>query len=117
MERDIEVVITDFLAKKSGRRRAQITPGSELLRDLGIYGDDAAEVMTWFAERFEIDMRNFEFVRHFCSEPNLFSIFKRPSVRTRELRAKIPVTVRDMVKAAEAHRWISPVTPSEPEQA
>ncbi len=110
MKLDLKSAISDLLAEKCGRQSSEITATSKLLQDLGLDGDDAAELMKAFADQFKVDMRDFKFMQYFRSEPNLFSILRLPSARARELYGKIPITVLDMAKAAEAHRWIPPHT-------
>lgn len=66
------------LARKTGLSVEDIRPESRLFHDLGLGGDDAAELLDAFERDFTVDMSEFDFSTYFPSEPNLFSIFVSP---------------------------------------
>ncbi len=45
-----------------------ITENTRLFHDLDLYGDDAAEFLDRFKERFSVDMSDFRFADYFPSE-------------------------------------------------
>ena len=98
--------ITLIIAKKTGLPAAQISPDSRLLQDLGVTGDDAAELLAELSAAFEIDMGGFQFGEYFTGEPHLFNWWLAGK------GAKLtPITVRDLVDAARRKKWIKPATP------
>lgn len=75
---------------------------SRLLQDLGIDGDDAAELLEKIGDECGVDFTGFDFERHFWPESNIVNIFFGPA-RVRD--AKIPIKVVDLVNAAGSGRW------------
>ncbi len=98
--------VRDFLSEQWRVRPERLTPDTRLLHDLGIDGDDAEEILTDFAEQFQVDLSAFRFTEHFGSELDagprwvLRKIFGGDAVR------KTPVTLQALVDAATSGRWI-----------
>jgi Protein of unknown function (DUF1493) len=57
-----------FLVANWRAKESQIVPGTRLLYELGIGAEDAAEILTAFAEKFRVDMSALSFAMHFGSE-------------------------------------------------
>ncbi|HSR49453.1 MAG TPA: DUF1493 family protein [Acidobacteriota bacterium] len=97
-----------FIADFRRTPESKITPESRIPQDLGIDGDDASEFLGAFMEGFEVDMSDFEFSKYFQPEgcnPFFFVyslFFKRDNLRS------TPLTVGDLVRSAEQHRWVEP---------
>ena len=95
----------------------ELTPETHLADDLGIAGDDGYELLEAFCEAFEIqNMEEIEPSEYFGTEggPNPFEIyvFLYYLVFSREKQhySCSPLYLRDLVKSAEAGRWIPPET-------
>ena len=95
----------------------ELTPETHLANDLGIAGDDGYELLEAFCEEFEIqNMDEIEPAAYFGTEggPNPFEIyiFLYDLVFDREKQrySCLPLYLRDLVKSAEAGRWIPPET-------
>ena len=98
----------------------ELTPETHLADDLGIAGDDGYELLEAFCEEFEIqNMEEIEPAEYFGTEggPNPFEIyvflydlykwvFDRQKLKG--TRSCSPLYLRDLVKSAEAKRWIPP---------
>lgn len=93
---NLEQRVIWFISEVTGRKLDKLHLSSRLLHDLGIDGDDAAELVTKYAEAFQVDMKEFEFGKYFRSEPNLVSIFDRKQT----LDSMLPLTIRDLVEYA-----------------
>ena len=95
----------------------ELTPETHLADDLGIAGDDGYELLEAFCEEFEIqNMEEIEPAEYFGIEggPNPFEIylFLYDLVFDREKQrySFSPLYLRDLVKSAEAKRWLPPET-------
>jgi hypothetical protein len=51
---------------------SSISENSDIQYDLGIYGDDALDLLKEYSQSFEVDISNFDFNRYFKSEGELF---------------------------------------------
>jgi acyl carrier protein len=102
---EIEHKVIEFIARETGFSVKDITSESDLFKDLGIDGDDATELITKFGQKFNIDMSNFNFTKHFGSEGSFipFLVFF-PSWWKSRCKLK-PITISDLVKAAESEAW------------
>ena len=87
--------IRDLIARRTGLRREEIVPESRLLHDLGIDGDDAAELLSEYSTTFGVEMSGFDSDRFFGGEPHLFN-FWRLVGKDRWL----PLTVEDLYRSA-----------------
>ena len=86
-----------------------LRPETELLKDLGIDGDDFLEVVEVLAEEFGCDMSSFDFRRHCHEEADL--LFPRSFVRwvKRKRGAKEefePVTIKMIDDTLKARKWV-----------
>jgi acyl carrier protein len=70
MDRSSDEQVRELLSKFSDRPVASITTEQSLQDDLGIDGDDAVELFTDFAERFEVDLSSLHshWAEHFGPE-------------------------------------------------
>ena len=95
----------------------KLTPETHLADDLGIAGDDGYELFEAFCEEFEIqNMSEIKPSKYFGTEggPNPFLIyvffydlvFGRKELKDTD--SSVPLYLRDLVKSAEAKRWIPP---------
>lgn len=105
--RDLEQITADIISvvsRKSGVKPATITLSTRLLHDLHIYGDDAEEVLSEIGRTYQIDFSGFDFQQYFFPEGFAFWII--PSfLKRRLLSKKCPITIQELVWAAEAKKW------------
>ncbi|HUL21718.1 MAG TPA: DUF1493 family protein, partial [Thermodesulfobacteriota bacterium] len=105
----VESFVSEFLSLREEEKRS-LSEDTKLLQDLGMDGTDAVEFMEAFSEKFDVDMSEFEFKKHFGPEApaTLASL-----VRYRYCRlfggdptgGLIPITLRDLVSAAKVKKW------------
>lgn len=75
---------------------------ADLFAAVGIDGDDAFDLMRDFAERFQVDLKDYRWYRHHGTEGfPLFSRFLRPPWPG----TLLPITVSQLERAATLHRW------------
>ena len=87
----------------------ELTPDTRLLHDLGIDGDEGNELLEAFCEEFDIqNMSEIDLSAYFGPEGGDLFIFLYYLVFDRDKFLRIPITLRDLVKSAEAKRWIPP---------
>jgi len=100
----VEEVIA-VVSRKTGIPVSRLSLNNRLLHDLGVDGDDAAELFLELERVFGLDLGSFRGERYFRSEPHLFNIFRRPSAQRMDIEGKVPVTISDLVDAVEHGRW------------
>ncbi len=88
--------IIRFVARQIGEPESQLSLETRLLQDLGVAGDDAQLLFASFAKRFGVDLTGFNLNDHFPCEYLWFS--RGPDY--------VPVTVGDLLGAAEAKKWL-----------
>ena len=114
MNDEIYERVKAFVAKRARASEKKINPDTRL-EDLGIGGDDGVELLEAFCEACEIQNMNEidpneYFAPEGCSYFGIFVffydlVFDREKLRE-ETNGYIPITLRDLVKSAEAKRWI-----------
>ena len=92
-----------FLPKKG-----EVTKGTELETDLGITGDDADEFIVKFSEKFNVDIKEFNFNSYFLSEGEdtfhpLFSWLFRKKIKK---SGRKRIALGDLEKAVETGKLI-----------
>src|SRR6267378_5285355 len=97
---DLEKWIIKLIAGASGVDPQRISTETSLNQDLGIDGDDAAQLLSVYSEAFGVDLSDFRFSEYFRGEPHLFNLWR--SGRGSNLT---PITVRDLVEAARQKKW------------
>jgi hypothetical protein len=98
--------VFDLVSRKTGLPISSLSLQQRLLQDLGVDGDDAAELLSELANDHKIDLRNLDFGKHFRPEPHMLTVFRLPSTTKRELAEKIPVTIADLVLAVRTGSWV-----------
>ena len=107
--------VVQLVAQQTGVPSERISPQTTLFGDLGIDGDDAAELLAAFAEQFRVDLSEFESRRHFGGEgmwPHQIPLFFWRLFRSirgdepHEIGGVVPVRVGDLVRAAQEGRWV-----------
>jgi hypothetical protein len=115
MDSELYARVKVFVAEQWLTSEEKLSPDT-LLIDLGIAGDDGYELLEAFCEKFEIqntsEMNPYEY---FGGEGyNLFQgyvelyylLFDREKLKAADCFT--PLYLRDLVKSAEAKRWIPP---------
>jgi len=64
-----------YVADFSGVPSHEMTPDHSLSNDLGIYGDDASDLIIDFSKRFRVDISSFNFDEYFEGEGDMISKF------------------------------------------
>lgn len=85
-----------------------LTPETRINLDLGVDGDDGAELLIAFADRFGVDMAAFHHVRYFGPEAGAspMSFFRRILEVTgiRDAQVLDPLFIRDLVELVNRER-------------
>jgi hypothetical protein len=97
--------VAQLIVQECGVPRAQVRPGADLGRDLGVTGDDAGDFMATYAREFGVDLSDFEFLRHFGPEGCLPGLGLYWRVRHGYWIGREPVTPRLLADAARQGRW------------
>ena len=115
---EIYARIKALVIEQIGASPEKIHPDTLLADDLGIAGDDGWELLVAFCEEFEIQNRceiePYEYFGPEAFDPLpvflffYYLIFDREKLKDNE--SVPPLTLRDLVKSAEAKRWIPPRT-------
>ncbi len=103
-------LVFDFIFDKTRVNRKRILLDAQLRRDIGVDGDDADDLMCDFAKQFNVDMTGFDFDAHFGPEglgclPIIFFRSLRHKLRGEPPPSSVPITIRDLIVAAESHKW------------
>ena len=95
----MEEGIIAFVARKTSAPLARLSSVTRFREDLGVDGDDGIELMARFAADFGVDLTDFSPAKHFGPEAawNPFAFLFRPKLK--------PITIADLVRAAEGKRW------------
>jgi acyl carrier protein len=99
---DPEKWIIKLISDQTGVNTDQISLETRLNQDLDINGDDADELLSLYAEAFDVEMSGFQFQKYFQDEPHWLNFWRwipglRPNLD--------PITVRDLVEAARQKKW------------
>lgn len=102
MDRVVRTNVIDFLRNELSLPQSKLTLELSLFHDLGVTGDDAAELLENFSCDFGVDLNEFEFQVYFGNESSvplsemiLEIICKKSSEKFKRLE------IQDLVKAAE----------------
>jgi hypothetical protein len=110
---DIESQVKTFVARETALDRQRLSLETTLFGDLGTDGDDGWELIDAFGKEFDVDLRGFDPSKHFGPEcgPNPFTLFYwfiqvvLLGRESHEIWGLTPITIRDLVDAAESQRW------------
>ena len=96
--------LKEFIEKQTGCKEEEITPGARLYDDLGVYGDDACELLVKYGRKFNVDVSKFMAAEYFRGEGDwilpafIRSILNRPEPEYKTL------TVAHLLKGILAGR-------------
>ena len=108
MDSTLNPELSAFICAELRVAPERLRPDTQLLRDLGLDGADATELMESYAGKFGVDMGSFESTRYFGPEAGfsplvwLWSIFRGAKTNL------TPLTLADLQASLEARRWIDP---------
>lgn len=93
-------IIEVFLSEETGISIDDISIKSDLLKDLGVDGDDAVELIVKFGEKFGVDIKKFNYQDYFGPECAFFPLFfLMPSWWKRKHMKSL--TVSDLIDAVK----------------
>ncbi len=103
--------VRELLVEHAGISEREVSPETTLFGDAGMDGDDAYNFFVDFAEKFSVDMGGFEFSRHFGPEAGadpftfVYMLVRTLLYGSHRAAGVTPITVADLVEAAERKRW------------
>ena len=99
--------VIGFIAERMIVPIDQLSDSTELQSDLRLAGTDGDRFVRAFAGQFDVDLKGYDFRSHFAPQPgeNLWADINA-LVFGRKQPTTIPITVRDLLVAAETHRWM-----------
>ena len=92
----LEQQVKELVAKETAVRIEKLTLETDLLKDLGVDGNDALELLEKYWEVFQVDLSQFQFSKHFGPEGGLSLFFpsNEPPLET--------LTIQDLVDGVKA---------------
>ncbi len=112
MRNSKEQEVIDFICNETGSVKGEVTLDSGLYYDLGIYGEDAHEILEAYSNKFQVSLDQFKFESYFEEEvPSnpiktlLYFIFK-PILPGHMKQDKKNITVKDLVEATDTKSLI-----------
>jgi hypothetical protein len=112
MTGSLQEQVVSFVAQERCAPQHRVRMDSTICGELGVDGDDAAELIEEFAKHFSVDLSGYDHKRYFGPEgfnpfAMLWVLLLQLLGRTPEQAAGLcPLTVGDLVAAAAAGRWI-----------
>jgi acyl carrier protein len=71
MNTDLFSELQEFIVNKGGVDYAEVTRDAKLEEDLGIYGDDAIELLVAYGKKFSVNISNFKAADYFSPEGDI----------------------------------------------
>jgi hypothetical protein len=102
--------IQNFVAGYLNVAPGNIDVNRRLVEDLNIVGDDAEDLIREYAEKFKVDMSEFDFEFYFPTESQVSSFLYWFSGLLGFRRSRPEVTIRKLAEIAERGRWPSQPT-------
>jgi hypothetical protein len=102
MSESIAAHVVRSLSGKTGLPATEIQASTELLSNLGLDGDDAAEFFEELRKHFGPDLSELQkdWSRYFRPEPTLLTVFRFGRRKT-----LVPITVEAVIHAVERGCW------------
>lgn len=105
VDADLEKRVLAAIADQTRCPLSELSPQTDLFRDLGMDGDDARDLLLRLSEKFEINLENMQFDRHFGPEAGFNPLALLLPTWWQWLRQRLPVTIADLVEAARTRNW------------
>lgn len=99
---ELEKKVIQFVAEMVCIPKQSIKLESQLMRDLGLDGDDALEFFKIFQEKFSIDLSKFFVSCHFGEEGAYFPLLSDLKIFFMGKRKFIPISVGDLIDGINA---------------
>jgi Protein of unknown function (DUF1493) len=111
-EFDFFSIIIDFVSRTQGVRPDILNAQTRLEEDLGITGDDALIFIENFSHEFSVDIKDFNFERHFAPDAwnPIWAFFTPHWLKD---RAREPVTIGHLMQVVADKRWSEPKSQAE----
>ncbi len=91
--------VINIVSEQSGVPTEKLNGATLIEEDLGVTGDDAWEVIEALEKKYNIDLKDFEFLKHFGPEAGWASS---------EEHGFYPVSINHLVKVVENKKWFMP---------
>jgi hypothetical protein len=103
---ELELRIRFFVADALGVKASSITGATDLIDDLGTYGDDVWELIGDFSEEFKVDITGFRWYHHTGPEGcNPFWLLFKPWWAR---KTHVPVRLSDLASSVRLGKWAIP---------
>jgi acyl carrier protein len=99
-----EETIVSLLARASGVPREKIVRTTRLREDLGIDGDDAAELLLELVNLYSLDATDFEFAQFFNPEPSLLTILGHFFPVKRQKKLVLSMSLQYLIEAVSLRK-------------
>lgn len=66
--------LVDFIRAQIGEYEKPIIRETLFEDDLGVTGDDAEDLLVSFSQRYNVEIKDFEFTKYFHDEPGIFEL-------------------------------------------
>jgi acyl carrier protein len=76
-DRNLFESLVSFVRLRSREFKKSITRETLIEDDLGVTGDDAAELILEYSKKYNVDISNFIFTKYFNEESSVFTMEKR----------------------------------------
>ena len=117
MAGDLATAVVNFVAHEVGVKPERLSTKTTLFGDLAVDGDDGAELLEAFAEKFQVDLQGLDLSNHFGPEINSLNMWSLPfqwfkywlkNGNSPEERCELlPITIGDLIDAANRGCWRS----------
>lgn len=97
---ELDAAVQEFVATHPGVPISRVHGNTRLFHDLGVDGDDAVDLLTDFADRFNVDVAQFPFDEYFgpeASGPLWILVAWAAGWST----TKTPLTIGDLIRAVK----------------
>ena len=110
---DLEQRVRAFVHEQVPWLPLNMAPGTDVVDDAGIYGDDVWQLVDDFATRFAVRMDGFRWYHHSGEEGcNPLWLLVKPWWAR---KTHVPIRLSDLVASARGGEWCVPYPPSEAE--
>ena len=105
---DAEKQVINILVENFSIHQETISSDTDILKDLGLDGDDAVELFEVISKTLGVDFSGLEWEKHFGPEAsfNPFELLNPSWWRWQGDR--IPITVHDLAKSVMKKSWLNP---------
>jgi uncharacterized protein DUF1493 len=103
--KNLELAVMEFVARETSARLSALSLDTRLREDLGVDGQDAADLFNDFSATFGVDLSSFHLSEHFGPEASFSGLRTIAESVTGKVRYSTSVRIRDLVKAARLNRW------------